>query len=349
MLAVVQGRMPDRVPFVQYDRIAAPNEEVWDLVGRENMGILRWTSVCSAHAPNCRWDSEEICVKGTPGVRHTLYTPQGAIYEEKLIEPTYGTASTKRHFIQERDDYLALMYYLRDLVVVEDLSPLLEAERELGEDGLPHVSVGRTPYQQLWIQWVSLEDLAVHLIDWPDLLEEVMLLMGRRLRDMFEIVRRAPIPYVVFGDNITAPAIGQKYFLQYCVPYYRELADMLSDRDIPVYVHADGDLKPLWKAIGDCGVSGLDSMSPPPDNDTSIREAVEMWPSMRLGVNFPSSVHLASPDVIRRTAFQMLSEGGQTGRLQIQISENVPPGVWQKSYPIIVDAIQEFGFLCNTK
>jgi hypothetical protein len=40
---------------------------------------------------------------------------------------------------------------------------------------------------------------------------------------------------------------------------------------------------------------------------------------------------------------EILSEAGHTGRLQIQISENVPPGVWRTSYPEIVRAIRNFG------
>jgi len=113
--------------------------------------------------------------------------------------------------------------------------------------------------------------------------------------------------------------------------------------DIPIFVHMDGDLKPLWQAIGESPVRGLDSMSPPPDNDTSVAAATAMWPEMRLMVNFPSSVHLAKPEVIRATAERLLAEGGSTGRLQIQISENVPPGRWKVSYPEIVKAIEAFG------
>ena len=341
MLALVQGRPPDCVPFVQYDGIAAPNKKVWALVGRENMGILRWSGVHRFESPNCRWESKKIRIGGRPGVRNTLHTPAGSIWQEKRFEPTFGTAATKKHFVQEKKDYLVLMSYLEDLIVVEDIGRFLRDDRELGDDGLPHVSLGRTPYQQLWIQWVSLEDLCIHMVDYPDLLADVTSLMGRRMREVFEIVRRSPIPYAVFGDNITAPTIGERYFREYCVPYYRELAEMLSDR--PVYVHMDGDLKPLWRAIGESGVRGLDSMSPPPDNDTSVGEAAAMWPEMRLGVNFPSSVHLASPEVIRSTADRLLAEAGHSGRLQIQVSENLPPGAWRKSYPIIVEAIREFG------
>ena len=340
MLAIVQGRMPDRVPFVQYDGIAAPNGEVWAVVGRDNMGLLRWSSVHRYESPNCKWESESIEIEGRPGVRNTLHTPKGSIYEEKRFEPTYGTAATKKHYIQELDDYLVLMAFLEDQVVVEDVEHFLRDKKELGDDGLPHVSLMRTPYQQLWVQWVSLEDLCIHMVDYADLLADVTNLMGRQIREVMEIVRKLPIPFAVFPDNITAPPIGERYFREYCVPYYRELAEMMGDR--PVYVHMDGDLKPLWKAIGESGVRGLDSYSPPPDNDTPVAEAAAMWPEMRLGVNFPSSIHLASAEVIRETADRILAEAGHTGRLQIQISENVPPGIWRKSYPIIVQAIREW-------
>lgn len=343
MLAVVQGRMHDRVPFVQYDGIGAPNEEIWSVIGRENMGILRWSRIHRTEAPHCRHESEPIEMDGVRGVRNILRTPKGTIYEEKLFEPAYGTAATHKHFIKEKDDYLALIAYLEDMVIIPDIEQLLKDDAELGEDGLPHVNIGRTPFQQLWIQWVCVEDLCVHMMDYPDLLAEVTSLMGKRMREVFEIVRKAPLPYVVFGDNITAPIIGERYFREYCVPYYRELSEMLADRDIPVYVHMDGDLKPLWFAIGESGVRGLDSMSPPPDNDTSVGEAHRLWPEMRLGVNFPSSVHIASPETIRKVTYGMLEEAGHTGRLQIQISENVPAGVWRTSYPIIVDAIRDFG------
>jgi len=110
-----------------------------------------------------------------------------------------------------------------------------------------------------------------------------------------------------------------------------------------VFVHMDGDLKPLWDDIGPSHVRGLDSLSPPPDNDTSVAEVVSRWPEMRILVNYPSSVHLAAPRTIYEQTMRLLEEGGRTGRLQIQISENVPPDVWRTSYPQIVKAIADFG------
>jgi hypothetical protein len=343
LLAVLQGREHDRVPFAQYDGCAAPNEEIWSLVGREKVGILRWSNIHRFEAPHCRFETERFERNGREGLRTTLYTPEGTLTEERVFEPVYGSSSCHKHYVKEPEDYRILAAYLRDLVVVEDIEHFLRDERELGEDGLPHVWMERTPYQQLWVQWVSLADLCVHLAECPEAVEECVALLTRSQRQVFEIARRVPLPYAVIPDNLTAPAIGEKYFRRYCLPLYNELADMLADRDIPVFVHMDGDLKPLWKAIGETKVRGIDSLSPPPDNDTSAGQAAALWPEMRLFVNFPSSVHLRPPDQVYAAAMEILTEAGHTGRLEIQLSENVPPDRWRVSVPAIVRAVDDFG------
>jgi len=341
ILAVVQGRAVDRVPFAVYEGLVGQTNELWSLLGRENVGLLRWSAIHRIETPNCRWEAEHVKRDGLRGVRNVLHTPVGTLTEEKLYQPDLGAAVTREHFVKEPRDYPVLIAYLRDVIVRDDVGRLLHDLAELGEDGVPHVALDRTPFQQLWIQWASIEDFALHMADCPDLVHECMMLMAGNLRRQFEIAAQSPVPYVVFPDNITAPVIGERYFRQYCMPFYSELAAALADRRMPVFVHMDGDLKPLWKAIGESAVRGIDSLSPPPDNDTSVARACSMWPDMRLFVNFPSSVHLAEPGEVYRQAWEILCQGGRPGRLQIQVSEDVPPGAWRRTFPQIVRAIAE--------
>jgi len=58
-------------------------------------------------------------------------------------------------------------------------------------------------------------------------------------------------------------------------------------------------------------------------------------------MNFPSSVHLLSEQEIYAKTREMLAEADGTGALQIQISENPPPGRWAVSYPQIIRAIED--------
>lgn len=342
MLNLVRGDEVDRVPFVSYCGVAAPDEEVWDLIGRDQMGLLRWTMPYRLDHPNCPSTEEPLTRDGLEGIRTTIETPRGPMVSERFFEPTYHTASISRHFVTEPADYDALLAYFEDTVVVPDFDIVPRARRELGDDGLVLVRVDRTPYQQLWVQWVGIDDLVLHMVDCPDRVEACVAALGDIQRGIFGIVAQVDAEFVDFPDNITAPMIGERYFRQYCVPWYDELAERLGD-DVPVYVHMDGDLKPLWPAIGESRVRGLDSMSPPPDNDTSPGNAIALWPEMRVCINFPSSIHLAPGEHVYAVTMEFLEQAGRSGRFQIQISENVPPFAWRTSYPEIVRAIRDFG------
>jgi len=342
ILAVIQGRELDRVPFVTYD-IMLPVDELFECLGRERVGLMRWCQVHRVEHPHCRFETEQYRRGETRWQRNTLHTPVGSIYEECIIEPVYETRSIRKHYVQEVGDYPVLWAYLEDSLILEDYARYHRDQAELGEDGLPLVYIERTPYQQLWIRWTGLDSLGYHLVDHPDVVQHTVGLLRQRARRIFEIARRSPAPFVEFPDNITAPAIGPSRFREYCVPLYNELADMLAERGAPVFVHMDGDLKPLWSAIGESRVRGLESFAPAPDNDTTVAEAVAMWPEMCLLVNFPSSVHLLSNEEVRAEAESILAAAGHTGRLQMQVSENVPLDVWRKSLPVIADAVEAFG------
>jgi len=339
LLAILRGDQLDRVPFVQYDG-QAPVDEVWSLVGRDNVGLLRWSAIHSVQHPHCRSETVPIERDGHRGERRTLHSPAGSLVEEYVWEPALGTLSRRERFVKEPRDYAALKTFLEDAVVVDNRECFLRDREDLGEDGLPHVSIMRTPFQQMWIEWADIGDFCAHLVDSPEIVEECMSLMAGIISQALQIARTVDVPYIVFGDNITAPVIGERNFRRWCVPSYRLAAEML---DVPVFVHMDGDLKPLWNAIGESGVRGIDSLSPPPDNDTSPADVVRMWPQMRMFANFPSSMHLAAPEAIRRRADEILAEAGHSGRLVLAITENMPPGAWRTSYPEIIAAVRQFG------
>ena len=339
MLAVIKGDPVDRVPFVQYDGLAAPNEEIWDLVGRDNMGVLRWTMPFRREHPNCRSRSEPIEKDGLRGTHTVIETPRGTMEERRYFEPTYNSGWTDEHFVKAAADLDILTAWLEDEIIVSDPEPLERARQELGDDGLPLVRVERTAFQQLWIQWCSLDDLVCFMMDEEERVAACIAALRKSQRDVFRTVTAFDLDLIDVPDNITAPVIGERWFRDYCLPDYDELADLTDAR---VYVHMDGDLAPLYGAIESSKIGGIDSLSPPPDNDTGPARALAFHPEMRVAINFPSSIHLEPAEQVYATTMGFLEEDGDSGRFQIQISENVPPFSWRTSYPAIVKAIKDY-------
>lgn len=348
MVALIRGEAIDQVPFVQYHNLAGPSEEIWRLLGRDCMGVMTWAHAYRLETPNCRVERKEIQEGNFKGSLNTLITPKGNLTEKMYLVPNLdGAAGYAERMVKTIDDYQAVLAYFNDVQIVEDHSSLNNFKEKLGQDGIPHTSLHTTPFQSLWTGWVPIENLILHLYDTPEVVEEVMTRIGDILIEIAKVTARAAkhteFYHTVIGDNITAPIIGQKWFRKWAVPYYNQVSDILKEVGIPVVVHMDGELRPLYDDIAGCRIKGLESMSPPPDNDNPPGEVLERCPDKMVWINFPSSVHLSQPDQIYQRTMEMLEEAGHTQRFWIQISENPPVGVWKKSVPQIVKAIRDFG------
>lgn len=95
MLALVQGRELDRVPFVIYNGVL-PSDEVIAHLGAERVGRLIWCRVHRVEHPHCHFDFEEYFIGESKWRRNTLHTPGGVLTEERAYEPAYGTSSIDR-------------------------------------------------------------------------------------------------------------------------------------------------------------------------------------------------------------------------------------------------------------
>jgi len=332
----------DRVPFAQYDGMI-PNEEIWSLLGRDNVGIIRWVWVYRLEQEHCRIESEPFERDGLRGERRTMVTPRGTLTAEIRFDPTYGSGATREHFVKELADYDILDAYLADIRVVFDPEPLARAKAELGEDGIPFTNGLRNPWQKLWVEYVDIADLAWHFAEDEDRVMTTIGHLDRLQRQVMNCVALSDSVYASIPDNITASMTSPALFARFCLPYYQEFSAQLAEKDVPLFCHMDGDLKPLWELIGQSGLRGLDSFSPQPDNDTSIAEAIAQWPGMQLAINYPSSVHLYDQEGVRQITRDLLAQGGHSGRLMIQLSENIPPNRWRATLPVIVGEILAFG------
>ena len=102
------GEEVDRVPFAQYTIDRAVDEEMWGVLGRDNMGIMEWQTVHRWERPNCHFEEEAVMFGEQRGVIRTLHTPVGSLVEERIIQPTYTVEGFRKHFVEDPKDYEVL-------------------------------------------------------------------------------------------------------------------------------------------------------------------------------------------------------------------------------------------------
>ena len=111
MLAVMKDREFDRIPFVQYDDAHICNadiSEIRSLIGKEDLGLIRWSGLYRLEHPNCRFETVESKENDIKKQKIQLHTPKGTISAEKFCEPVYESQSFKKHFITDKKDYEVL-------------------------------------------------------------------------------------------------------------------------------------------------------------------------------------------------------------------------------------------------
>ena len=348
MLRIVRGGEIDRIPFVHQSYLAAPNEEIWELVGREKVALSAWTGVHGCINEKCKRFSEERIENGKKITRETIITPKGTIWQDSVYIEAYDTQGVVKHFVETEEELEILTEYFRHFKVYPDLTNYFGTLRYLGDDGVPYVNTERTPYQLLVTEYANIESLSYIMADSPEIFEEACDVLGKHFLDVADVIAgvgRATdidIPIVNIPENITAPLIGKRLYREYCMPYYKALKEKIQGLGITVYSHIDGELKGIWDEIKESAIDGIDSFTPAPTGDTSISEALGLWENGRIMCNFPSSVHVSSEEEIYNTAAQILKDGGHSGRMWIAISENVPKNAWRKSFKQIVRAIDDF-------
>ncbi|MDA0710745.1 MAG: hypothetical protein O3B73_11105, partial [bacterium] len=164
-------------------------------------------------------------------------------------------------------------------------------------------------------------------------------------RAIYEIIARSPAWVVQCGGNYASEVLGKRRFVDYVLPHWEEVCGILHAGGKLVGCHLDANNR-LWaEEVGASDLDWLEAFSPSPDTDMTVADARKLWPGKTLFVNFPSAVHLESPDVIAAQTRRMLKEAAPGDQFIVGITENVPENRWRESFRTILDTCNEYGRL----
>ena len=332
LMIVLRGGKADRVPFTCYQGLVPGMTEI------ENLTLVGMAQAFSAVGPE---GIETSSVELSPGVSETtMETPWGTLTQIAHTETGYGSAWTKEHWVKAEADYGVLEQIIRHTQIVPSPGGIAAAQESLGDRGVILAWMHRAPFQRLWIEYVGMENLALHLMDFPEAVEGVLEAMFEQSREIIRVTAASEAELVWVPDNITGEMTGPGFFRKYQQPYYRDVCDaMLPAGKLPC-CHMDGMLRQIADVIGETDLPVMEAFTPPPDGNFSVREARERWPGKVLWLNFPSSVHLREPQEVARVTEELVEEAGDCHGFAVGITENIPASVGARSLKAIGGALR---------
>lgn len=340
--AVLHGQPHDRVPFTVYE-YKLPQCAVERRLRNEGLCIMnrRYTGYGTV-TPNCTTDSYTYTDEksGKTLVRQVIHTPRGDL--TSLSEPADFTSWRHELPFKGPEDYARLIFLANDTQFQPAYESVLRAREWLGEDvylrgGMP----GYSPLQGIIYTYMGVERFCE---EWAERRDEVLKLyaaLHERNRRAYRVVAESPHEVIQYGGNVSPEIVGRPRFEQYILPHYNELAEELHRRGKQLLVHLDANCRLLADLIGASGIDIVEAFTPAPDTDMTLAEARAAWGEKVLWINFPSSVHLASDEVVYQTTQDLVAQDGGSGRLVVGITEDVPEHRWQGSFLAIHQALQD--------
>jgi len=255
LLAVLQGRHPDRIPLISrldfwynglkyQDKLPANYNDLSlaDVHRRIGFGQEEWYFPCALRLREAelilRHERREIYHQTDPEVTNfpslwgmipsdrpgtteiEIRTPVGRlIYRQQLLVESLESGAwrplTVIHPIRDASDYRTFEFLLEHTEFVPRFAGYLERDAFLGEGGFLVAMLNRTPFQCLLLDGLGEINLFYALHDNPKPVERLLKLMDEVNRHIVYSLADFQVPYIEFCENLDASMANPRLFIKY--------------------------------------------------------------------------------------------------------------------------------------
>jgi len=316
IVAVLQGRKPDRHPFVtRLESWFKSHQRSQTLPERfqgctltqvhRSLGVgqlkfilpyglkLRGVEVSASFAGETYYREWEPVFENLPGMWDIistekagetlteLKTPVGTLRlrHEILPEGIYtGTDPyLKEHLIKDEADYRTVEFTLERAEFVPFFEQVYAQSESLGDIAFIVPLLHRIPFQQVLLEYLGEFNLFFALHDDLARVNRLIDLLDQQMLEILHGLETFNWAYVEFPDNLHGMMTNPKLFTQYCLPAYHRYVEILHSQGKMVGSHLDGDMKPLLGLIKESQLDVCESFSPEPLTRCSFDAAWEAW------------------------------------------------------------------------
>jgi len=329
-----RGARPDQIPYSIY---------YWSW--KDVKDDPAWTAMCAAGlgvthhlwATSEAWQGVQVenLPVGPDRSRQVLHTPVGQ------LSSTTHNGWHDEYLLKTAADYRVMTWIINNTVVEPGLDQYRQALAELPAFAVPLLQIGRTPLQEMLVDFAGLENFAIHLYEFETEVRELYAALLARFRQRVAIAAQAPGTFVSNLENFTAESLGPDRFEQFLLPVYRECFPILQAAGKIVGCHYDGRTAACRAAIARAPINLIESLTEPPEGDQTIAECRQAWPDKLFWINIGVGCYQLPRAELREKLWALYSAAARDGRMvAFQVSEDLPAN-WSTSMPMVIEILQE--------
>ncbi len=206
---------------------------------------------------------------------HVVETPIGKLTQISLSNTSnYGTFP-KKWWITCEEDMRVAMWIEERCDWAWDEAYYQRIYNQWGDLGLPTMFMPRVNVQHLYIDTMGVEGAIYAIYDYPQTVDKYFAALDENHERLITIINQSPLEPINFGDNLHGGTLPPNLFKKYVLPAYQKRNEKLHSAGKFTYSHWDGDTKPLLPYAKECGLDGIEAITPVPQGDVTIEEVKE--------------------------------------------------------------------------
>lgn len=352
LLRAIKGEEIDYVPFspflaYYFDNLPSDVIQKGQLNFLEEMGadpLLRGFG-CAFGSANEKCSITEKIKGNKKYVTRT--TPKGNLYSEYTFVEQANTWFLTKHPVSTLEDLYTMKAFFEDIQIINQVDILNSFLDDIGERGLVLSLLGyegKSSFQSLIEHWIGTENLIYMCADYPGEIEEVLNTMKKVSQKTVEYNALSKVSASISWEDSSTTNVSPELYRKYISPEISTWCNILNERGICYVQHACGHIKDLLNPIAEQGVSAIESLTPLPTGNITLKESFEILPktvSIIGGID-PLMMLNGSFDEIECYTKDILKVLGNRGFI-LSNSDSCPPNVDYQKFLHLSKLVKNFG------
>jgi hypothetical protein len=331
------GEKPDQIPYTVYHtKVADGNDpRAWAELFAKGLGLTYKWYPFKLETRDLVTDEKTWTEDGKQIRRVVQRTSVGEIWAEWVDN------WQQKYWLETPADYRVMTYIVKNTTVVSDLEDFCARVDALPPHAVAWAMIGRTPLQEILVDYVGLEKFSLHLFDYEAEVRELYAALLTNFRQKVAIAAPSPSKFISNLENFTAETLGPKRYAEFLLPVYEECFPILHAAGKIIGTHYDGRTKSCRDLIARAPIDLIESLTIPPEGDQTLAECRAVWRDKLFWCNVNVSAYELPRAELRELLTMLVTQGAPDGRrLAFEISEALPAN-WKASIPIVLDMLRE--------
>ncbi len=273
-------------------------------------------------------------------------TPVGSIRSVYAKSDTGNTSFLIEHPLKTEEDYKVQMWIEEH--TKHDYTPAPVAEHFLGQgrEGLSLgmlIPRGKSAYQHLVEHLAGTQELVYALMDFPDTVRSLWQTMVENDLEAARLALESEYEYFITWEDSSTQNYSPTQYDEYIGSEIGEWCNLLKSAGKRYIQHACGHVSALTDRMKNHGVFAIESISPPPTGNLTIKEARGIVGSaMGIIGGIEPTQFLRLDDADLGPYVESVIEDAKGGPFVLANSDSCPPGVTVEKFKLVAEVAKTY-------